>query len=79
MSRPFDCPKCGGGMEVGWLADNAYHSWRFLTWCRGAPELSPLGAVKAPADPLPVLAYRCRACGFLEMYATGDGVTGPAP
>jgi len=48
------CPKCGGEMEAGYLRDAPY-------WRRGK-SLLQLGF--GPR----VFAYRCKNCGYIELY-----------
>lgn len=65
------CPKCGAGsMTHGCLLDQSGAFETISHWVPGVPR----GAGKlAPTTPqirrLPVLAYRCEKCGFLELYA----------
>lgn len=67
-------------MELGLLVD-AY-GWtlsgpveRILMWLRDTPTRSWLGLrFKAEArDRLQVVTLRCKACGFLEIYAPDEG------
>lgn len=70
MSDIKVCPKCRQGMQLGFVADKTRGSVDVGRWYEGAPALTFLNGVKIDAVPsLPVGAYRCAACGFLEFYA----------
>ena len=64
------CPKCGSGMEQGFVLDNSYGTRVVSQWAAGAPLKSIWMGTKLP-DPnlVPIGAYRCSSCGFLEQYA----------
>ncbi|HVT27026.1 MAG TPA: hypothetical protein VHE81_03305, partial [Lacipirellulaceae bacterium] len=70
---PQVCPKCGGGMEDGFIA--ALSTPRYLyphylsRWARGAPARSFLFGIWLPRELLPTRTYRCTSCGYLESYA----------
>ncbi len=72
-AEPLRCPKCDGPMVQGFIVDHHAGGKRLVsTWVEGAPEKSRWwsGAAKVPADKcLPVGAFRCSVCGFLESYA----------
>lgn len=69
------CLKCGEAMEVGWLVDNAYGPMQkhVSHWKPGAPKrrtfLARLKQSFGREEGLPIIAYRCVQCGFLEHYA----------
>jgi uncharacterized protein (UPF0212 family) len=63
------CPKCSGRMEQGFILDNTYGARIVSHWVAGAPLKSFWAGTKVPAVTVPVGAYRCATCGFLEMYA----------
>jgi hypothetical protein len=65
-----DCPKCGHRMHPGFYLDSK-HDWRGQTeWVEGAPQRSFWMGIKLKGrQVLPVVAYRCERCGFLESYA----------
>ena len=65
ITQDRKCPKCGGDMEAGVLADNTYggqlaQRWskeiKFWSWTR-------------PKGQLKITSYRCTNCGFLENFA----------
>ncbi len=59
---------------AGFIVDHHAGGKRLVsTWVEGAPEKSRWwsGAAKVPADKcLPVSAFRCSVCGFLESCKT---------
>jgi hypothetical protein len=69
-SRSLSCPRCGGSMEQGYILDESYGKIGPQKWVGGAPEFSIWTGLKLRGKQrLPVTAYRCRQCGFLESYA----------
>jgi hypothetical protein len=36
-NSPAQCPKCGGGMEQGFVLDNTYAARVVSQWAAGAP------------------------------------------
>ena len=73
MSSPQRCPKCGSIMEQGFVLDNAHAARVVSHWAPGAPLKSFWTGTKKPDGELvPIGAYRCPSCGFLEMYARNE-------
>ena len=68
MGDHYICSKCSGSMEIGWLIDRGHYRLDSLHWVKGSPEAALLSGVKEPKNPLPVIAYCCVACGYVEMY-----------
>jgi len=66
-----ECPKCGKEMERGHVPDAAHGSILQSRWSRGDPEDRRfIGGIKwEPAEQIPLTAYRCSVCGFVEFYA----------
>jgi Domain of unknown function (DUF6487) len=63
------CPKCGGEMQRGFIVDNS-HAARFVNhWAPGPPQRSFWTGTKLREGSLPIGAFRCASCGFLESYA----------
>jgi predicted nucleic-acid-binding Zn-ribbon protein len=60
MSEAKDCPKCGGAMTEGILSvqSSAYA----VNWRKGRFS----GGEK-------IVAYRCKQCGYKELYSTEVG------
>jgi hypothetical protein len=65
------CPKCSKPMDRGHIPDAAHSVVLQQRWSRGDPEPRRfVGGIKWEADEqLPLLAYRCSGCGFVELYA----------
>jgi Domain of unknown function (DUF6487) len=64
------CAKCNTLMEEGFILDNAHSTRVQSEWVQGAPEegwwfmgLKLRGKLR-----LPITAYRCPKCGYLESY-----------
>ena len=67
------CPKCGSAMEQGFVLDNAYIERVVSHWAPGAPLKSNWVGTKLPEEKLvPIGAFRCSSCGYLEMYARDE-------
>jgi hypothetical protein len=63
------CPKCGGEMKQGFIVANSNVA-RFVNhWAPGPPQSSFWTVTKLPDGSLPIGAFRCASCGFLESYA----------
>src|SRR5205809_665268 len=71
VNSPQQCPKCGGGMEQGFMIDDLGHASRLVShWAAGAPVKSFWAGIQLAEDTLlPIGTYRCASCGFLESYA----------
>jgi phage FluMu protein Com len=65
------CPKCKTLTERGHRPDLAHGYALLASWAPGAPEVRRLvGGIKVHSEQLiPLLAYRCPSCGFIEFYA----------
>jgi ribosomal protein S27AE len=65
------CPKCGKAMERGHVPDVTHGQVLQSRWSRGDPEPRRFhGGIKWEADEqIPLAAYRCPACGYVEFYA----------
>lgn len=69
------CPRCGGEFEPGFLLDRFLGSkGQELLWAEAALASTSLSSSDAltghPREGLvPVDAWRCVGCGFLELYA----------
>jgi predicted nucleic-acid-binding Zn-ribbon protein len=69
-NSPERCPKCGSGMEQGFVFDNDHGNRRIGQWVAGAPLKSFWTGTKLPDKELvPIGTYRCSSCGYLESYA----------
>jgi predicted nucleic-acid-binding Zn-ribbon protein len=65
------CPKCNEPMVQGFILDRGHYSAPMVgAWVEGHPKESFWSGTKAPADKrVPIGAFRCSACGYLELYA----------
>jgi hypothetical protein len=67
------CPKCKGEMVQGFVPDYSHASIFVGSWQEGQPKKSFWTVDKAPlAKGIPIGAFRCTQCGFLEFYADPD-------
>ena len=72
---PERCPKCGSGMEQGFVLDNTHGARVVSHWAPGAPLKSFWVGTKLPDEKqVPIGAYRCSSCGYLELYARDEFV-----
>ena len=70
-NKEMQCPKCKGEMVQGFVPDY-FHDARSLVvaWFAGPPKKSFWSKTKAlRGDGVPVGAFRCQKCGFLEFYS----------
>jgi Domain of unknown function (DUF6487) len=74
------CPACRMAMEEGFLLDRGHHSTlRQAEWVAGAPEKSFWSGLKTKDRAvIPIVSYRCPACGLLASFATGGSPSGSA-
>ena len=64
------CPKCGASMEEGFVPDFAHSTILIGSWHAGKPKKSFLRRTDVSfKDGIPIGAFRCSKCGFLELYA----------
>ena len=67
------CPKCRSGMEQGFVLDNTHGVRVVSRWVPGAPRKSFWVGTALPDEELvPIGAYRCTSCGYLELYARDE-------
>ncbi len=64
------CPKCNGAMNQGFVADKTHGATEVAMWRPGPPERSFFSGTKLPKDSLPMAAFCCEHCGFVEFYAS---------
>ena len=73
MAEARTCPKCGGGMEDGYVVDQGYGTNTVPGWREGEPRKSIWTGLKlGGSTPLEITTWRCRRCGYLESYAAGE-------
>jgi hypothetical protein len=65
------CPKCELSLARGYVPDAAHGGILQSSWPPGEPEPRRfIGGIKYDADHvLPLTAYRCPRCGYVEFYA----------
>ena len=64
------CPKCKSEMEPGVIPDMGYGKVWVSRWQEGIAEKGLLMGLKGRGKRrYEIGAYRCKACGFLELYA----------
>ena len=70
MNHQKLCPKCQTEMARGFVPDYSRGAILVGNWQDGHPEKSFWSRTKAPlADGIPIAAFRCPSCCFLEFYA----------
>ena len=70
-NEKMQCPKCQSEMVQGFVPDYYGSSWSFvMAWFAGSPKKAFWTRTKAPhGDGVPIGAFRCQKCGFLEFYS----------
>jgi hypothetical protein len=64
------CAKCNAEMVQGFIPDITHGAILVGQWYSGPPEKSFWTNTKHPrAEGVPIGAFRCQKCGFLEFYA----------
>ncbi|HEY0712392.1 MAG TPA: hypothetical protein VGF45_06945 [Polyangia bacterium] len=68
---PSECLRCRGPVDRGFIFDfMGEHGNTVAQWAAGTPTKSFWSGVKADSEALlPVAAFRCASCGYLELYA----------
>ena len=69
--RQPTCPKCSRPMERGHVPDVGHGQVFQARWARGDPEVRRfIGGIKwKQKEQVPLVAWRCTGCGFVELYA----------
>ena len=70
-NEKMQCPKCQSEMVQGFVPDYFKDRSSFVVaWFAGSPKKSFWKTTKAPrAEGVPIGAFRCQKCGFLEFYS----------
>lgn len=71
-TTPQKCPKCNGRMLRGFIPDSTYGAALLTGWVQGGARKRWLGGIKSFKGAVPVGAFRCEACGYLELYARDE-------
>lgn len=70
MTQDLKCPKCQSEMVQGFILDHGQDYRKYASsWLEGQPKRSWLTGIKAPRTGIPIAAFRCKGCGYLEFYA----------
>lgn len=75
MDLELKCPKCNHPMEQGFVADHLNGMTSGMArWQRGTPKRNFLGAgIRSMFGAgVPIGAFRCIDCGYLEFYAWNE-------
>ncbi len=69
-NSPPKCPKCNEAVVQGFVPDYSQSAAFVGTWHAGPPQKSFWTRTKINASQgIPIGAFRCERCGFLEFYA----------
>lgn len=64
------CPKCQEQMVQGFVLDHTYGGVDLGAWIEGPPKWSFWSGIQFRGHTkIPIAAFRCQGCGFLEFYA----------
>jgi hypothetical protein len=64
------CPKCDGSMDHGFATDHTVAAMHPSGWVEGEPKKTLwVGTTLSERGVLPIVAYRCSSCSFVELYA----------
>ena len=72
MAQELKCPKCQGEMVQGFIPDYSDGASKSVSaWAEGQAKKSFWSGLKnvPPAGGIPIAAFCCRGCGYLEFYA----------
>jgi hypothetical protein len=70
MNEKVTCPKCNANMVQGFVPDYTYGGRLVANWHEGQAKKSFWTQTKEPSTQgLPIGAFRCEKCGYLEFYA----------
>lgn len=67
------CPKCQDDLVQGFVPDTVLGETKVSVWSEGAPRKSFWrGTSGRQEERIPIGAFRCSHCGYLELYARGE-------
>ena len=70
IDKNLKCPKCNGEMVQGFVPDYSHGATIVSAWQEGQPKKSFWRRTQATfSKGIPIGAFRCHKCGFLELYA----------
>lgn len=66
-----ECPRCQKKMEPGHIPDLGHGVVVQSSWAAGMPRVRRFlgGIVYQKKQIVPMMAYRCPRCGYVELYA----------
>jgi hypothetical protein len=59
-------------MDRGFMLDHTHGALIVGMWAKGKPKWSFFFRTKRAEFTLPVAAFRCTSCGYLELYARSE-------
>jgi hypothetical protein len=63
------CTRCHGKLEEGFIEDDGQASRGRARWIPGPLEVGPLGGTRLLGkERYDITAYRCNACGHLDLF-----------
>ena len=66
----ISCLRCQSDMDTGYVLDQGHHSReQVANWVGGPPDLRWHGLSTKGHVKVPLVAYRCRECGYVELRA----------
>jgi hypothetical protein len=67
------CLKCKSKMIRGFVPAWFHNDLKIPSWYEGLPKRSFLGGVDSQSEiEIPIYAFRCQNCGYLELYANQE-------
>lgn len=63
------CQRCGGLLQKGFLPDVNHSTIRVRVWAEGEPEYTRWNDIRASGRWIPIVAWRCIACGGIDLFA----------
>jgi hypothetical protein len=63
------CPKCQRPMIQGFVPDRQEVGFRLSNWGEGPPQATEENVKYRLERSVPIGAYRCSTCGYLEFFA----------
>ena len=63
------CLRCQADMELGYVLDRAHNSEEVARWVGGPPDRRWYGLRTKGRVNVPLVAYRCSVCDYVELRA----------